>query len=471
MDLFQQILTMVKITTEKPLLLGAILTSGWLVGTLVSSVASNDFTGLLALSQAALILLESNLVGALWFIGKITGKLTFSYLQFYNVGFISVIYLAIKMIILLFKLCRTDCARKAMIYEYFKKMTPFFEQMFVFFFTLFIDSDRLGQRIEEIIEKKACKQFSKQNESIKCNKTKQLTLKLLKCIKHIIQQKMKLQSKDIENTALFPNCNLSKQNNLTSQMPLTNSKQKKTKRHKKRPIFKVILSNASNATGHDREKRLYVRAIISSSSTCSLITENAAKKLQLVPKSLWPVLVRESASQPIRVCWQTVQVRMEAIKPQEHICHTMEMMLVQKIASCSAKVDLLIGQDIFNWTVNILPVQKTHFLPNGGAEIDTKFGVVNIGSERFDEEDKLRKNAVEDAQMSQERVLSKPVTTTYNTITLPWRELKEDEENRGCVRDMTLLFGKLTCLCQTLPIKSHFLFHSISADFGVVFLL
>ncbi len=462
---------MVKITTEKPLLLGAILTSGWLVGTLVSSVASNDFTGLLALSQAALILLESNLVGALWFIGKITGKLTFSYLQFYNVGFISVIYLAIKMIILLFKLCRTDCARKAMIYEYFKKMTPFFEQMFVFFFTLFIDSDRLGQRIEEIIEKKACKQFSKQNESIKCNKTKQLTLKLLKCIKHIIQQKMKLQSKDIENTALFPNCNLSKQNNLTSQMPLTNSKQKKTKRHKKRPIIKVILSNASNATGHDREKRLYVRAIISSSSTCSLITENAAKKLQLVPKSLWPVLVRESASQPIRVCWQTVQVRMEAIKPHEHICHTMEMMLVQKIASCSAKVDLLIGQDIFNWTVNILPVQKTHFLPNGGAEIDTKFGVVNIGSERFDEEDKLRKNAVEDAQMSQERVLSKPVTTTYNTITLPWRELKEDEENRGCVRDMTLLFGKLTCLCQTLPIKSHFLFHSISADFGVVFLL
>lgn len=66
--------------------------------------------------------------------------------------------------------------------------------------------------------------------------------------------------------------------------------------------------------------------------------------------------------------------------------------------------------------------------------METKFGIVNIGSERLNEEDKQLKNAVDDSKQ----------VTPYKAVTLPWRVLKDDEENRGCVRDMTLLFSKST---------------------------
>lgn len=346
---------------------------------------------------------------------------------------------------MLFKLCRTGCTKWKTVHEYFKQMTPFLEQMFVFFFVYFIDSDRLGQRIDEMIEKKATKYVSKENEPLKVNKRKRITLKLFEYIKSIMQTPVK----DIEKATLFLSNNSSVKNKSTIPLPSKNSSsQKKTRKRKKlRPIIKVILSNGSRLPGLDKEnerKRLTVRALISSSSTCSLITEKVARELKLTHKSFWPVLVRESISQPIRVCTQSVQVRMEAVKPQEHICHQMEMMLVKEIASGSAaKVDLIIGQDIFNWSVNVLPVQRTHFTSNESTQMDTRFGVINMGSEEMmlheDHNKELKNEVVDEEAIQQTDSLD---IQTYKTVTLPWREYQDDDENRGCVRDITLLFSK-----------------------------
>lgn len=73
MELTDQVKMML---TRRPLLMGWLLAMGWLAGILFFSWQTDDFTTVFALSQALIIQLLSNLVYALWFIGKLTGKLT-----------------------------------------------------------------------------------------------------------------------------------------------------------------------------------------------------------------------------------------------------------------------------------------------------------------------------------------------------------------------------------------------------------
>lgn len=344
-----------------------------------------------------------------------------------------------KVFLLLVKLCRTDKSTTTVTTEYLKHMCPLYEQMFVFFFSFFIDFNRIGDRISEIIDQKItgrktlkpCKQWQWKDFLFisKANQKKDLSDQLFEHIKTLFRKLTGHMncSSDVEKAPLP--CNL-----VVAPKPRPKPAKKSansTKRGgvKKIPIIKLILSHGS--------KRITVQAVISSSSTCSLITEKAANELALSRKCIWPVLFRESISQPLRICTQVVQVRMEAVKPHEHICHQMEMLLVKEITSRFAKghhVDVYVGQDCLNWAVNMLPVQRSNFLFDA-THFNTQFGPTQMGFADSEAEEPLITTGDTDEDQTERK--GKQMVKV-----LPWRSETMDEEALGCKRDMTLLFGK-----------------------------
>lgn len=114
----------------------------------------------------------------------------------------------------------------------------------------------------------------------------------------------------------------------------------------------------------------------------------------------------------------------------------MEMLLVKEITSRFAKkghhagLDVLIGQDVYSWAVNTLPVQQSNFLFDA-THFNTQFGPTQMGFADSEAEEPL----ITDEDQTERK--GKQIVKV-----LPWRSETMDEEALGCKRDMTLLFGK-----------------------------